>query len=186
MPPRPLHSEPLDLLPDAAGPAARVPAWCRVCAMLILVLTGCVNPFAPEEGGVSGDLWDPQTDVGGMLRNFQTAYALGDSLRYADLIAEEFVFQFFDANNNRYDQWFRDTELRTTGALLRSFDRIDLRWGPVPAVVDTFSRPDTTVEFTVTFTLSAGDLPPITGFARFQVRAGSDDRFRLVQWRDDY
>ncbi|MCB2212710.1 hypothetical protein KQI52_11405 [bacterium] len=153
---------------------------------LLAVFSACTNPFAPEEGGVTGDLWDPQTSIGGMLRNFQTAYTLRDSLRYADLIAEEFVFQFFDANENRYDQWYRDTELRTTGALMRSFELLDLRWGPIPTSLDTFSRPDTTVEFTINFTLSAGDFSPIAGFARFQTRAGDDSRFRIVQWRDDY
>ncbi|HEX04628.1 MAG TPA: hypothetical protein ENH10_05645 [Bacteroidetes bacterium] len=145
-----------------------------------------MNPFAPEEGGVAGDLWDSQLSAGGMLRNFQTAYMMRDSIRYADLIAEEFVFQFFDANEERYDQWFRDTELRATGAILRSFDQLDLRWGPFPASIDTFSQPDTTIEFTINFTLTAGDFSPIAGFARFQLRAGNDSRFRIVQWRDDY
>jgi len=154
--------------------------------VLATMLVSCVNPFAPQEGGVAGDLWDPQVTVGGMLRNFQTAYTLRDSLRYADLIADEFVFEFFDVNEERYDQWFRDTELRTTGALLRSFDRLDLRWGPISDALDQFSQPDTTVEFTINFTLAAGDISPIAGFARFQSRAGSDDRFRIVQWRDDY
>ncbi|MBS1261074.1 MAG: hypothetical protein MAG453_00395 [Calditrichaeota bacterium] len=151
-----------------------------------VALAGCLNPFAPEEGGVSAGLWEPQVTIGGMLRNFQTAYTLRDSFRYADVIAEEFVFQFFDASQNRYDQWYSDTELRTTGALLRSFERLDLRWGPIPAAIDTFSQPDTTVEFTVNFTLTAGDFSPIDGFARFQTRAGEDGRFRIVQWRDDY
>lgn len=160
--------------------------WLMLIFLILLPLAGCVNPFAPEEGGVSTDLWEPQITIGELLQNFQTAYALRDSLRYADLIAQDFVFQYFNVNEERYDQWFRDTELRTTGALLRSFDRIDLRWGPIPAAIDTFSRPDTTVEFTVNFTLTAGDFSPITGFARFQARAGDEGRFRLVQWRDDY
>ena len=153
---------------------------------LAVTLVSCVNPFAPEEGGVAGDLWDPQTSIGGLLRNFQSSYTLRDSLRYADLLADEFVFEFFDVNEERYDQWYRDTELRTTGALMRSFDRLDLRWGPVSEELEQFAQPDTTVEFTINFTLSAGDFSPIAGFARFQVRAGEDSRFRIVQWRDDY
>jgi hypothetical protein len=157
-----------------------------VVVFLSFMLVSCVNPFAPEEGGVAGDLWDAQLTVGGMLRNFQTAYSLRDSLRYADLIAEEFVFEFFDVNEERYDQWFRDTELRTTGALLRSFELLDLRWGPVSEELDQFSQADTTVEFTINFTLTAGDFSPIGGFARFQARSGADNRFRIVQWRDDY
>ncbi len=148
---------------------------------------GCLNPFAPTEGELADDLWDPQTTVGGMLRNFETAYALQDSLRYADLIAEEFVFQYFDFELNRYEQWYRETELKATGGLMSTLDRLELRWGALtPAYMDTFSVADTTVEFTVRFLLTAGSFQPLNGFARFQARTGEDGRFRIVMWRDDF
>ncbi len=152
----------------------------------LAIFSGCLNPFAPEEAGLSSDIWDTQNTVGGLLRNFRTSYTLKDSLRYADLIADEFVFEYFDPNLGRYDQWYRDTELRTTGGLMRYVDHLDLRWGPLPADLDTFSRADTTVEFTVNFSLTAGDVAAVSGFARFQARAGHDGRFRLVLWRDDF
>jgi len=151
-----------------------------------LPLPGCLNPFAPQLGDVAGELWDPQTSIGGLLRNFRTSYNLRDSLRYADLIADEFVFQYFNVDQQRFDEWYRDTELRATGGLMRSTDHLDLRWGPWVTELDTFSQPDTTVEFTITFSLSVGQQISLSGFARFRARTGSDGRFRLVLWRDDY
>jgi hypothetical protein len=152
----------------------------------VFFATGCLNPFAPEEAGLSQGLWDDQVTIGGMLKNFRTAYQLGDSLRYADLIAEEFAFQYFDPELSRYEQWYRETELRATGGLMRNVDRLDLRWGVLPARLDTFAQVDTTVEFTINFSLTAGELASISGFARFRVRAGDDARFRIVFWGDDY
>lgn len=158
-----------------------------VAALLCSLALGCINPFAPREGGLSGDIWEPQTTIGGMLKNFRTAYALRDSLRYADLIAEDFIFQYYNADLLRYDQWYRDTELRATGGLMRSYDHLDVRWGPLyPEELDTFSVPDTTVEFTINFSLSVGEDIAISGFARFRTRADDDGRFRITLWRDDY
>lgn len=169
-------------------PEVRPGRWIALLLLLFALIgfVGCLNPFAPEEAGLSSDIWDEQNTVGGLLRNFRTSYTLKDSLRYSDLIADEFVFEYFDPSLGRYDQWYRDTELRTTGGLMRYVDRLDLRWGPIPADLDSFSQADTTVEFTVNFTLTAGDIAAVTGFARFRVRAGEDGRFRLVMWRDDF
>ncbi len=154
--------------------------------VVLQLATGCINPFAPELGEFSEDLWDPQTTAGGLLRNFQTAYTLCDSLKYSDLIADEFVFQFFDVERQRFDQWYRETELKATGGLMRSLDRLDLRWGAVSEQIDTFAVVDSTLEFAVNFSLSAGSIASITGFAYFQVRTGDDGRFRIVVWRDDF
>jgi hypothetical protein len=159
-----------------------------VVLLLACLPAGCVNPFAPEEGEIAGDLWDPQTTIGGMLRNFQTSYMLRDSLRYADIIAEEFVFQYFDVDRERYDEWYRETELRTTGKMMRVLNTLDLRWGPIPEAIDTFAVTDSLVEFSVNFSLSLEGFEPVFGFARFRTIASSelDGRFRLVLWRDDY
>ena len=154
---------------------------------VLVLVNGCLNPFAPEEGGLSSGLWGPQDTIGGLLQNFRTAYALRDSLRYADLIADDFIFQYYNTDLLRYDQWYRDTELRATGGLMRSYDRLDVRWGPLyPEELDSFSQVDTTIEFTINFSLSVGDDISIDGFARFRARADEDGRFRFTSWRDDY
>ena len=166
--------------------SARSTVWFVLSGFALLLFAGCLNPFAPEEAGLSEGLWDDQSTVGGLLKNFRTSYSLKDSLRYSDLIADEFVFQYFDEDLSRYEQWYRETELRATGGLMRNVDLLDLRWGPVSSTIDTFSGPDTTVEFTVNFSLTAGNIASVSGFARFKVRSGEDGKFRIVMWRDDY
>jgi len=163
----------------------------KVLLLLIIFIaffSGCLNPFAPEEGELSGDLWKPQVTVGEMLQNFQTAYSLRDSLRYADLIADEFVFQYWDNSqpgHERYDQWYRETELKATGGMMRAYDRLDLRWGDYSAM-ENFSFPDSAAEFYVRYNLVVENYPPLTGFAYFRTRMGEDGRFRIVMWRDDF
>ncbi len=154
--------------------------------VVCVIFNGCVNPFAPELGQSSADIWDDQKTIGGLLRNFRTSYTLRDSLRYADLIAEEFEFQYFNVELEREDQWYRETELKATGGLMRSVNRLDLLWGPLPEQIDTFSVADTTVEFSINFSLSAGDYPPLFGFARFHVRSDENEPFRILLWRDDF
>ena len=59
--------------------------------------------------------------MGGLLQNFATAYQLGDSLQYADLLDEQFQFQYYDPKLQRTDGWYRDTDLRATARMFRSF-----------------------------------------------------------------
>lgn len=182
------------VLPDAnlSVPHCKRPRLVRFALVFfplvfaLILATGCLNPFAPTEAELGGSLWDDQTTVGGLLENFRTAYRLRDSLRYADLIAGEFVFQYFDLELSRYEQWYRDTELRVTGGLMRNVENLDLRWGPLPSYLDTLSQPDTTIEFTINYSLTAGELASLSGFARFRVRAGVDKQFRIVFWGDDF
>jgi len=153
---------------------------------LLLILAGCYNPFAPEESGLSSDVWDNQKTVGGLLRNLQSTYVFRDSLRYADLIARDFEFHYYNIDYGSYDNWGRDVELRATGGLMRNYLRLDLSWGPISTDIDTFSLPDSTIEFIVTFTLSADQESPISGFARFKAKSEDDGKFRLKEWWDDY
>ena len=158
-----------------------------VMLLVAVMSSGCVNPFAPEEGDLAGDIWDKQTTIGGLLRNFEMAYVMQDSFKYADLLAEEFVFKYFDVELERYDQWYRVTDLQTFGRMVEQFENMDLHWGtPSPAWVDTFSLPDTTIVFRVNFSLDVQQFNPIFGFAQFSVRTGGDGKFRILEWRDDY
>jgi len=150
------------------------------------VFTGCLNPFAPVEGSAGARTWSEQTTVGGLLQNFALAYDYRDSLRYADCLDETFVFNYYDADAARFDSWYRDTDLKATGGLFRSYNRIDLEWNMIPDEVVSFDHPDSLLAFIVRFNLTLGDESPLMGYARFSVRMGSDGRFRVTQWQDDF
>ena len=153
---------------------------------LALILAGCVNPFAPELRGPTGKLWSDASDIGGLLENFKTAYELGDSLQYADCLDERFQFKYFDVDLNRTESWLRETDLRATVRLFRSFRQINLIWGQAPSGVEAIATPDSLVEFRIPFQLFLDELSPVIGFAHFIVEKPAGERFRIILWQDDF
>ena len=151
-----------------------------------LVYVGCVNPFAPELGNPASSLWTEQLTVGGLLQNFRNAYNYADSLHYADCLADDFTFFYFDPDENRFDQWYRDTDLSTTGGLFRHFRSIQLVWGSLPSEIEDFAQEDSLLEFQVPFNLTLDDLSPLYGFARFSVYRPVGGKFQIKVWRDDF
>ncbi len=152
----------------------------------LFFLSSCLNPFAPVAGDAGEQTWSEQETVGGLLQNFALAYDYRDSLRYADCLAESFIFHYYDVQNGRFDRWYRETDLKATGGLFRNFTRIDLEWNMIPEAVGDFSLPDSLMEFIVRFNLTLNEEAPVMGYARFSVKKGEDDRFRVETWRDDF
>jgi len=158
--------------------------------MIILLLTislqSCLNPFAPVEGEIGERSWRDQVTIGELLHNFAMSYDYRDSLRYADCLSESFVFNYFDIENGRSDRWFRDTDLRATGAIFRIFTHINLEWSQVPSQVVNFGQSDTTIQFRVRFNLSLDEEVLIFGYARFTTRREGEGRFLILNWQDDF
>lgn len=154
--------------------------------VLIIAAAGCTNPFAPTLRGSTGSLWTDATTIGGLLQNFVTAYELGDSVRYAELLSEDFQFQYYDPLLQRTEGWYRETDLRATARMFRSFQNISLIWGGLAPGTDTLSTPDTPIEVRVQYQLILDELSPAIGFARFTVFRSAGDRFRIVLWQDDF
>lgn len=151
------------------------------------MLSSCLNPFAPIEGDTGMRSWRDQLTVGGLLHNFELAYDYRDSLHYADCIAEMFEFHYYDEQNGRYDSWHRETDLKATGGLFRSYTQVDLEWNQVPGWVDDFDEANVTIDsLVVRFNLTLGDDAPLMGYARFSVRKEIGDKFKVIVWRDDF
>lgn len=159
-------------------------SWC-LC-ILVVSINGCLNPFAPIIGDTGEQTWSDQTTVGGLLNNFALAYDYQDSLRYADCLSETFTFYYYDVDNGHVDSWFRNDDLRATGGIFNHFDRIDLEWNLIPNEVESFDYADSTLQFIVRFNLTIGDEAPIMGYARFSTIMEEDNKFRFLEWRDDY
>jgi hypothetical protein len=159
-------------------------------AFVLLFFIGCLNPFAPELGDPSESLWTDQQTVGGLLDNFRNSYNLGDSLRYADCLANNFTFLYYDVENARDDQWGRDTDLKATGGLFRNFDEIHLTWYAVSPSIREFAFEDSSLEFAVSFNLSlygslSGSSYDLYGLAQFTVLKEQGDKFRILTWKDN-
>ncbi|MBC8465976.1 hypothetical protein H8D57_03025 [bacterium] len=167
----------------------KTPKWINPLLFFLLApfwLAGCLNPFAPAEGDIGSSVWSDQKTIGGLLRNFALAYNYKDSLRYADCLSDGFMFKFYDQNNEREDRWFREIDLKTTGAMFRSFDPINLEWNLIPEWVEDFGGADTTVDFVVKFNLSLGEDLLLMGYAGFSVRKEEQTKFKLLLWQDDF
>ena len=150
-----------------------------------LTWAGCANPFAPALRGGGAPLWTDASSVGELLQNFQTAYQLGDSLQYAELLSEDFQFQYYDPILQRTEGWYRETDLRATSRMFRSFDNVSLIWGGLSPAVESIETADSLFEIRVQYQLLLDDLSPLLGFARFSLYKPGGGRFRIVMWQDD-
>ena len=154
----------------------------------LLALTGfaaCFNPFAPaldESVDLSNVITEQRTPEE-VLQNFRLAYTFQDSLLYSDVLDPAFIFEFVDANL-KPDNWGRDTDLKTTGRLFRSFDSVDLHWDPLFSD-STETRQQRFVRFNLN--LFGSDVNFIvTGIAVFTFKQSTQDgRWRIERWRDE-
>ena len=156
-----------------------------MCGLLLALVTGCDNPFAPALRGAATSPFTDAGTVGGLLQNFVTAYELRDSLRYAELLDEQFQFQYYDPQLQRTDGWFRETDLRTTARLFRTFDNLSLIWVGLSAEEAAIATPDVLVEVRVQYQLVLDELSPVIGSARFTMYKPAGDRFHIVLWQDE-
>jgi hypothetical protein len=158
-----------------------------ILLVIALLICGCVNPFAPAlRSGGSSTPWTEAQTVGELLQNFKLAYELGDSLQYADLLDDQFQFQYYDAELQRMEGWFRDTDLRATARMFRSFHNISLIWGELPDSVESLAAADSMIEIYPRYTLNLDELSALNGFAYFTLLKPASQRFRIVIWRDDF
>lgn len=166
------------------------------CGLFSAILAwSCLNPFAPalDDGSLAADLITEQSTPDEVLTNFKYAYIFKDSLLYANVLDSAFVFQYFDpeqGSSGIFVSWTRETDLRATGRLLRTFDTISLEW------LNTV-RPDTVrdgqgnienISLSKSFQLdlvSGAFRFSVSGFADFVFRQSkSDGKWRIVLWVD--
>jgi len=156
-------------------------------ALLLALLAGsCANPFAPALRGSTQSLWTDASTVGGLLQNFVTAYQLADSLQYSELLDEQFQFQYYDYELQRTEGWYRETDLRATARMFRSFHNVSLIWGGLTPAIESLSTPDSLIEIRVQYQLVLDELSPLLGFARFTLYKPEGGRFRILLWQDDF
>lgn len=159
----------------------------------------CRNPFAPKlEKTLNFDLLiTEQKTPEDVLQNFKLAYFFRDSLLYSELLDSSFTFIYFDPNiesSGRFVSWSRDTDLRTTGRLLREFDVINLVWESTvyedTLEWDNNGRP-LKIEQINRFSLKLSDSDQgfdfdLWGNAHFIFRyCHYDEKWRIIRWKDE-
>lgn len=161
----------------------------------VLLAWSCLNPFAPalDDGSLAADLITEQLTPDEALTNFKYAYIFRDSLLYANVLDSAFVFQYFDPEQGAsgiFVSWTRETDLRATGQLLRTFDSINLEWLNTVRTDTVRNGRDEikNISLSKSFQLdlvSGAFRFSASGFADFIFRQNkSDGKWRIVLWVD--
>jgi len=158
--------------------------------ILLLIIAGCNNPFAPaltkESQTVTAIVTQQHSPVD-VLTNFRYAYAFKDSLIYSDLLDSTFIFVSKNYGTNPPTDliWGRDEDIKTTIGLFRHFDFLDLIWGSI--IYYNFSLDSTQSEIKVTFQLTFNggtDIPTLKGEALFNFQKKVSGRWTIIRWED--
>ena len=156
---------------------------------IILLLTGCKNPFSPaydnSEGGASSTLSDLKT-IDGVFKNFQYAYTFKDTLIYGQLISQDFIFTYRDYQLNYDVSWGRDEEMKTTYGLFQNAQRLDLIWNNIYlSNIDSLNA--TIVRgFNLTITLNPTDILRGDGRVNLALRKNPvTQKWIITRWTDE-
>ncbi len=158
--------------------------------LLMPVLTGCINPFAPGEleGDPIADLLGDPSTIDGFYTRFQSAYELRDTSLYGPLIHPDFTFTYRDDNRNVDITWGRSEEMNSTyNMFFQSYD-ITLRWNNITQEIVRDEKTDAQIirRFNLRVIISPSESYRTDGSASFRlVRADSTANWRLISWRDE-
>ena len=151
-----------------------------------VILTGCLNPFAPGLGDISADLdvfLTAQKTPEDVLLNFQYAYTLKDSLVYRDLLTDDFIFVWRDHENDAFASWGKEDDIRTTAGLFNAFTVINLVWNSTNYV--SYPTDSTTAEISKGFVLTLDSEFRISGEALFAFRKDKQTSiWKITRWVD--
>ncbi|MEA3500845.1 MAG: hypothetical protein U9R41_07505 [Candidatus Marinimicrobia bacterium] len=180
----------------------------KIFVFFILVLifqVSCKNIFAPQlknftdERMIFNRFLATPNDV---LENFQYSYIYRDSLIYSNLFDSDFVFIYYNADDNggsgHYDSWLLEVELKTTGRIFRAFSHINLIWNSTldsnfsyfvddSLIVqqDTLFSQANSATVSKTFELNLGDEIVIEGTANYEFVKKKNDEWKIYKWRDE-
>ncbi len=157
--------------------------------ILILLLTGCKNPFSPaydnSEGNSSSTLSDLKT-IDGVFKNFQYAYTFKDTVIYGELISQDFIFTYRDYELNYDVSWGRDEEMKTTYGLFQNAQRLDLIWNNISLSSEDSLAATIVRGFNLTVTLNPTDVLRVDGRVNLSLRKNpATQKWIITHWTDE-
>ncbi len=163
--------------------------YLNILWLSLILLFGCVNPFAPslsDEIFSSDYMLTDQTSPEKVLINFKYAYTFKDSLIYSELIDSSYVFRSWDYSTTPATpvEWNRDEELKITGRLFRYFNTIDLVWNAT-TYTDTLAENMIEMRKSFTLLLNGGvEIPVVTGEVLFRFILKQNNKWYINYWED--
>ncbi len=158
--------------------------------IFLFTLTAC-NPFAPslsDQSAQTNAILTEQLSPQEVMTNFSYAYNFKDSLVYSDLLDSTFLFIYTNYSTTPVtkDTWDRDTDLRTTSALFRVFETLNLIWGGT-IFLNYLDEDSSTAEIKQVFqlTLTGGsDIYTLNGEALFILNQKKSGIWKITRWED--
>ncbi len=157
--------------------------------LILLMLAGCRNPFAPaldESAGNSSSALSDQTTTDGVFQNFQYAYTFKDTVIYGRLISQDFIFTYHDYDQGIDVSWGRDDEMKTTYGLFQNSQRLDLIWNNI--VLSSADSTSATIVrgFNLTITFNPTDVERIDGRVNMTLKKDpSTNKWLITKWIDE-
>ena len=159
--------------------------------MLIIIIfsvsSGCFNPFSPKIDNTQSieNIITDQKTVEGFFQNFKYAYTFKDTTIYGQLLAENFVFIYFDYDLELDVSWDRVTDMKTTYGLFTNTQDLKLVWNNIVFQDGDSLNIDVKRSFNLSIIFNPNDVINFYGFVDMTLsRASSDDKWRLKRWRD--
>ena len=152
----------------------------------VLLLTTCINPFAPALIDTDTDALGDQKTIDGFFQSFQYAYNMKDTIVYSNLLAPNFIFSYKNYDNGMELTLTREEDMITTYRLFNAAHSLDLVWNEIITIEGTDTEQNISRNFNVTIIFSATDVVYASGKAYFVLkRDNTDVNWEMTYWRDD-
>lgn len=157
--------------------------------MVIILLAGCKNPFAPafdDTANDGGSTISDQKTIEGVFQNFQYAYTFKDTTIYGNVISDNFIFTYRDYDLGFDVSWGREEEMKTTYGLFQNSQRLDLIWNNIIlSSVDNLSA-NIVRSFNLTITFNPTDVIRIDGRVNVALaRKDEESKWQITRWIDE-
>ena len=157
--------------------------------MLIFILVGCKNPFAPKldlSPDNSSQALPDLTTIDGLFQNFQFAYTFRDTSIYGKLVNADFIFTYRDYDKGFDISWGRDDEMKTTNGLFTNSQRLDLIWNNI--VLSNVDSANATIVrgFNLTITFNPTDVIRVDGRVNLLLKRDANTKnWLMIKWLDE-
>ncbi len=157
--------------------------------ILLILLTGCKNPFSPafddSTDSNASTISDLKT-VDGVFQNFQYAYTFKDTTIYGKLIGDDFIFTYHDYDQGFDVSWGRDEEMKTTYGLFQNAQRLSLIWNNIVLSTEDSLTANVVRGFNLTITFNPTDVIRLDGRVNMALKKNpSTQKWRISHWIDE-
>ena len=154
--------------------------------IVLVFLSGCINPFAPAlDNNLNNktSLISDQTSIGGLFQNFKYAYTFKDTTIYGQLLAPDFIFSYRDYNLGADVSWGREEEMRVTYGLFQNSQRLDLIWNNIVSL--TSDSTNIIRSFNLTIIFNPTDIVYIDGRVNLNLVKNTENKWHIKSWVDE-